>query len=221
MVGKLPVGADSAEFLGHTHMRLINPHTLFRLRDRALMGPLILLWWVPKHTIVEESILVLHLIRSPCRVPVHPFPVGALHLDLVLRIVRDPWSAISVGLDSGGETSEFIFIASKFTSVPIVELSEDGESLGLRGPLLEFDVSVALEAEAVALVACTSSNVHETSLSVLKDFEPSKDINSIKMTLTSCIREFSASDRSHVATGMDHLRAPTVYYCQGLQSPYA
>jgi hypothetical protein len=93
--------------------------------------------------------------------------------------VPDSRTAIWIGFDRCLKASEFILLASEFSTVPVVEFSEDGKGPSFRCPLLELDISVALEAEAIALVTCTSPNIHQASLSVFKDFQPSREVDMV------------------------------------------
>ena len=166
VICKLSICAHSSELLCHTNMWLVDSNTLNGLGDRFLMSPFELFRWIPENTIVQESVFVLDLVSGPCGISIHIVSICSFYLYLVFGVMFDPWCAIRICLDTCRKATKLILLASKFSSIPIVEISKKWHGLSLRSPFFEQNISVVLETKTIIFVA--SSNVDEASLCILK-----------------------------------------------------
>mmetsp|Transcript_6310 Transcript_6310/g.10708 ORF Transcript_6310/g.10708 Transcript_6310/m.10708 type:complete len:559 (+) Transcript_6310:975-2651(+) len=174
VVGEVAVGAHAPELLSHAHVALVNAQALLRLGHGAGVGPHILLRRVPVDAVVEVGVGVLAVEARPRRVPVHAAAVGRLDVDLVLSVVRDARGAVGLCTEEDAPDPEVVFLAPKLLSVPAVEVSEDGEALGVGGPLAVLDVAVGAQVEAELEVAPGDGS--DAPLGVLEGLQPLSEL---------------------------------------------
>lgn len=170
MIRVVSVATDPSELLRHTHMGFVDPHTLMLNLHWLWVLPLVPLRRIPEDAVEKIGVCILFLVGRPSRIPIHPVSIRALNIDLVLGVVGNARSTIWISRYFDTPSSELISLTPKLLSVPMVEITENGEAFCSWSPFVVLNVSVGLDLKAILLVA--SCDIEETSFSVLEDLHP-------------------------------------------------